>query len=159
ARRSYQLAVLDSFAGTDETVRAARRAWRELGSARRLCDGLTRDFAAARARLDELRALVADTDGLVPGLHDELRAERARIRHVTALAAGAAAAVAPLAPEDDAGAADLAAAAERAVAPLERLAPELAAVGRALRTAGLSLRETASELRVFLASLEAEPDR
>ena len=31
ARPSYQLAVLDSFAGTAETAREARRAWRELG--------------------------------------------------------------------------------------------------------------------------------
>ena len=66
ARPSYQLAVLDSFAGTAETVREARRAWRELGSARRLHDELTRDSAAAQARLDELRALVADTDGPRP---------------------------------------------------------------------------------------------
>ena len=39
------------------------RAWRELLSARRLHDELTRAAAAAQARLDELRALVADTDG------------------------------------------------------------------------------------------------
>src|SRR3954447_12371904 len=35
ARPSYQLAVLDAFAGTGETVREARRAWRELTAARR----------------------------------------------------------------------------------------------------------------------------
>jgi DNA repair protein RecN (Recombination protein N) len=45
------------------------------------------------------------------------------------------------------------------VAPLERLAPELAAAGGALRDVELQLRETASELRAFLASLEAEPGR
>ncbi len=49
--------------------------------------------------------------------------------------------------------------AERSVAPVERLAPELQAAGDALRQAGLQLRETASDLRAFLASLEAEPGR
>ncbi len=34
ARPGYQLAVLDSFAGSREAARAARRAWRELASAR-----------------------------------------------------------------------------------------------------------------------------
>jgi DNA repair protein RecN (Recombination protein N) len=158
-RPSYQLAVLDSFAETGETVRASRRAWRELQAARRADDELTRDAAAAQARLDELAALAADTEGLESGREDELRAERERLRHVTELAAGAAAAIASLTGEDDAGAADLAATAERAVAPLEQLAPELAAAGDALRSAELSLRETASELRAFLDSLEAEPGR
>ena len=30
ARPSYQLGVLDTYAGTTDTARAARRAWREL---------------------------------------------------------------------------------------------------------------------------------
>ena len=45
------------------------------------------------------------------------------------------------------------------MAPLEHLAPELQAAGEALRQAELQLRETASELRSFLLSLEAEPGR
>ena len=159
ARPSYQLAVLDSFADTVDTVQAARLAWRELQAARRTHEELTRDAAAGQARLDELAALAADTEGLEPGREDELRAERERLRHVTELAAGAAAAIAALSGEDDAGAADLVATAERAVAPLEQLATELAAAGDSLRSAELSLRETASELRGFLDSLEAEPGR
>ncbi|MCW2963745.1 MAG: repair protein RecN, partial [Actinomycetia bacterium] len=55
--------------------------------------------------------------------------------------------------------ADLTGAAERAVAPLERLAPELQAAGDALRQAELQLRETASDLHAFLHSLQAEPGR
>ena len=50
-------------------------------------------------------------------------------------------------------------AAERLIAPLEQLAPELAAAGSTLREAELALRETVHELRAFLASLEAEPGR
>src|SRR4051794_7067242 len=157
AKPAYQRSVLDAFAGVD--VRAAQRAWRELQSARRAHDELTRDAAAVQARLDELRRLAEDTDGLDPGREDELRAERERLRHVTELADAAAAAITALSPEDGDGAADLAGAAERAVAPVERLAPELEAAGDALRQAELQLRETASELRGFLASLEAEPGR
>ncbi len=160
AQPSYQLAVLDSFAGSGETARAARRAWRELSSARRLQAELTRDATAAQDRLEELQALVADTEGIERGHEDDLRAERERLRHLTELAAGAGAAVAALTGEDDGGAAaDLTGLAEREIAPLERLAPELATAGEALRSAELALREIASDLRSFLDSLEAEPGR
>src|SRR6185437_11852117 len=123
---SYQLATLDSFAGAGDTAREARRAWRALQSSRRIHDELTRDAVAARERLEGLAALVADTEGLVAGREEELRAERELLRHVAELATGSAAAIAALAGDEDSGAADLTAQAERAVAPLERLAPELA---------------------------------
>ena len=157
ARASYQRAVLDAFANLDTA--AATRAWRELQAARRLHDELTRDAASAQARLDELRLLAADTDNREPDREDELRAVRERLRHVTELAQAAATAAAALSPEDGDGASDLVATAERAVAPVERLAPELAAAGDALRQAELQLRETSSDLMSFLASLEAEPGR
>jgi DNA repair protein RecN (Recombination protein N) len=161
ARPAYQLDVLDAFAGDDQQRRRSqvRTAWRELSAARRRHEELTQDAAAAEARLDELRALVEDTSGFELGTEDELRAERGRLRHVTELAEGAAAAGEALAPDDGEGAAGLVAVAERAVAPLERLAPELEHAGNELRDVELRLRETASELRAFLASLEAEPDR
>src|SRR5437764_26758 len=114
--------------------------------------GAAGDEAYVEAEFDSI-----DDDLL--GALDELRAERERLRHVTDLADGAAAAANALSPEDGEGASDLTAAAERAVAPLERLAPELQAAGDALRQAELQLRETASDLRAFLASLEAEPGR
>jgi len=158
-RPGYQLATLDAYAGVTDTVREARLAWRGLQAARRAHDDLTRDAAAARERLDRLAALVADTEQLERGREDELRGERERLRHVTELASGSAAAVAALAGDEERGAADLVAEAEGAVAPLERLAPELAAAGESLRAAALSLRETASELRSFLDALEAEPGR
>jgi DNA repair protein RecN (Recombination protein N) len=161
ARPAYQLDVLDAFAGDEQQRRRSelRMAWRELAAARRRHDELTQDAAAAEARLAELRALVEDTEGLETTTEDELRAERERLRHVTELAEGVAAAGEALAPDDGDGAAGLAATAERAVAPLEGLAPELERAGNELRDVELRLRETASELRAFLASLEAEPDR
>jgi DNA repair protein RecN (Recombination protein N) len=157
ARPAYQRGVLDAFAGLDTAV--AGRAWRELQAARRLHDELTRDAATARARLDELRLVALDTEPLEAGREDELRLERERLRHVTELAQAAANAAGALSPDDGDGASDFVAAAEGAVAPLERLAPELAAAGDTLRQVEVQLRETASDLKSFLASLEAEPGR
>ncbi|MFZ1879114.1 MAG: AAA family ATPase, partial [Gaiellaceae bacterium] len=127
ARTAYQRAVLDAFAGVD--VRGAQGAWRELQAAQRAHDELTRDADAARSRLDELRALVDDTAGLEAGDEDRLRAERERLRHLSELVEGASAATEALTPDEGVGASDLVGAAERAVASLERLAPELAAAG------------------------------
>jgi len=161
ARPSYQLDVLDAFVGDEQLRRRteSRLAWRELTAARRRNEEVQAGAAATEARLAELRALVEDTAGLEPDDEESLRAERERLRHVTELAEGAAAAAEALSPEEGEGAAGLVAGAERAVAPLERLAPELARAGDELRDAELRLRETASELRGFLTTLEAEPRR
>jgi DNA repair protein RecN (Recombination protein N) len=161
ARPAYQLDVLDSFAGDEQLRRRAalRKAWRELGRARRRFDEVARDSAEAEARLGELQALVEDVHGFEEHTEAELLAERERLRHVTELAEGASAAAEALAPDDGEGAAGLAAQAEHAIAPLERIAPELARAGAELRDAGVLLQETAAELRSFLAGLEAEPGR
>ncbi len=161
ARPSYQLDLLDAFAGEEQAKRRSelRLAWRELGTARRRHEELTQGAAAAEARLAELRALVEDTGALEPDTESSLRAERERLRHVTELAAAASAAGDALSPDEGEGAAGLVALAERSLAPLERLAPELERAGNELRDVELRLRETASDLNAFLASLEAEPDR
>jgi DNA repair protein RecN (Recombination protein N) len=157
ARPSYQLELLDRFAGVDR--QPMRAAWRELQAARKRHEELTANAAFAEARIAELRALVEDTAGMDEGDEERLRGDRERLRHVSELAEAASAAAEALAPEDGEGAAGLVAVAERAVAPLERLAPELQRAGDELRDVELRLRETASELSSFLASLEAEPGR
>jgi DNA repair protein RecN (Recombination protein N) len=161
ARPAYQLDVLDSFAGDEHLRRRAalRQAWRDLAAARKRVDEIARNSAAAEARLGELQALVEDTEGFEAGTEAELLAERERLRHLTELAEGTAAAAEALAPDEGEGAAGLAAQAERAIAPLERIAPELAHAGGELRDMGVRLRETAAELRSFLTGLEAEPGR
>ena len=161
ARPAYQLEVLDSFAGEEQLRRRAalRTAWRELAAARRRHDEVTQDAAAAEARLTELQALVEDTKGFEPGTEASLLAQRERLRHLTELAEGAGAAAEELSPDEGDGAALLAARAERAIAPLERLAPELAAAATELRDVGARLTDVAAELRSFLDSLEAEPGR
>ena len=161
ARASYQLGVLDAYAGEQQLRRRteARLAWRELAAARNRHTELQAGADAEAARLTGLRALVEDTEGMEHGAEESLRDERERLRHVSELAHAAAAAANALAPDEGDGAAGLTAAAERAVAPLERLAPELARVGDELRDVELRLRDTASELRSFLTLLEAEPGR
>jgi DNA repair protein RecN (Recombination protein N) len=161
ARPSYQLSVLDAFCGEEQLRRRAeaRLAWRELAAARRRHEELAKGAAAAEARLAELRALVEDTEGMEAGDEDRLHDERERLRHLTELVEGASTAAESLDPDDGEGAAALTAAAERSLAPVERLAPELRQAADELRDAELRLREAASALRSFLAALEADPQR
>jgi DNA repair protein RecN (Recombination protein N) len=159
ARPAFQLDVLDSFCGPGqlERRREARDAWRELGAARRRHEELARDADGAAARIAELEQLVEATEGLEPGEEDDLRAQRERLLHVSELGTGVADAAAALAPEDGDGAVSLAARAERSLAPIERLAPELGAAAAELRDVALRLREVGSDLHAFLASLDADP--
>src|SRR5919201_469931 len=100
-RASYQLAVLDAFCGEEQLRRRAetRQAWKELQAARRRLD----EIGDVEARRRELRALVKDAEGLGAAGEEALRAERERLRHVTELAHGAAAAADALAPDDGDG--------------------------------------------------------
>jgi DNA repair protein RecN (Recombination protein N) len=161
ARPSYQLDVLDAFVGEEQLrLRAQlRAAWRELGAARRRHDELSGGAAAEEARLAELRALVEDTDALTEDAEASLLAERERLRHVTELADAAGRAVAALAPEEGEGATALVGGAERSLAEVAGIAPELEVAAGELRDTELRLNETTLELRRFLDSLEAEPDR
>jgi DNA repair protein RecN (Recombination protein N) len=159
ARPAFQLDVLDAFCGEEqlERRRAARLAWRELVAARRRHDELTRDSDAVAFRLAELQALVDATAGMSPGDEEELLARRERLRHVEELAEAATDAAAAVAPDEGDGAAALAARAERALAPFERIAPELGPSAEELRDLTVRLREVGSDLHRFAASLEAEP--
>jgi DNA repair protein RecN (Recombination protein N) len=76
---------------------------------------------------------------------------------VSELGSATAQAANAIAPDEGEGAASLAAQAERSIAPLERLAPELAASATELREIGVRLHEVGSDLHRFLASLEADP--
>jgi DNA repair protein RecN (Recombination protein N) len=159
ARPSFQLDVLDAFCGAEqlERRRDATLAWRELKASERRYDELTRDAGAAAARLAELEALVEGTESMGPDDERTLRARRERLRHVEELAEGASSAAEAIAPEDGDGAASLTGRAERALAPLERIAPEVGAAAEELRDIMVRLREVGSDLHGFAASLDAEP--
>jgi DNA repair protein RecN (Recombination protein N) len=126
-RPGFQLDVLDAFCGQEQVER------------RREALGAWRELAAARRR------------------HEELKAQRERLRHVAELEEAAAAATEAISPEEGDGAASLAVRAERALAPLERIAPELGAAASELRDVAVRLREVGSDLHAFLASLDADP--
>ncbi len=163
ARPAHQLDVLDAFAG-EEQLRRRREsaaAWRELRACRRRHDELARSAVDRASLRGELEALVAASEGLELGSEEQLRAERDRLRNATLLAEAAAVAAETLAPElgESDGAADLAARAERALQPVADLVPELAEAASDIADLSARLRDTASALRGFLDSLEAEPGR
>jgi DNA repair protein RecN (Recombination protein N) len=163
ARPAHQLDVLDAFVGEEQLRRRVelQRAWRELLAARRRCEELAGAAANRAQRLAELGELVARTEGMEAGDEERLLAERSRLRHVTELAEAAAAGIEALDPEqaDAPGAAERVAEAVRALEAAAELAPELAEVAADLGEAEIRVREGASSLRGFLASLEAEPGR
>jgi DNA repair protein RecN (Recombination protein N) len=163
ARPSHQLELLDAFAGEEQQRRRAEAAaaWRALVGARRALEEAGRDAGRWASRLGELRALVEATKGLEAGDEERLRAERERLRNAGALAEAAVAAAEALAPEfaDGPGAAGLAAAAAAALRPVAETAAELGRLADDVLDASERLRDAASELRGFLALLEAEPGR
>ncbi len=163
ARPAHQLDVLDAFVGEEQLRRRGelQRAWRELLAAGRRRDELASAAAGRAQRLEELAELVARTEGMEAGRDERLLAERERLRHVSELAEAAAAGAEALAPEqvDSAGAAERVAEAVRALEAVAPHAPELVDVAADLGEAEIRVREGASTLRAFLASLEAEPGR
>ena len=163
ARPSHQLDVLDAFVGEEQLRRRAelQRAWSGLVAARRRRDELAGAAAGRAQRLEELAEIVARTEGIDAGDEDRLLAERGRLRHVTELADAGTAGAEALDPEQEGspGAAARVAEAARALHSVAALAPELAEVAAELDEAEIRVREGASTLRAFLASLEAEPGR
>jgi DNA repair protein RecN (Recombination protein N) len=163
ARRSFQLDVLDAYAGEAQLRRREEhgRAWRELVAARRSLDELVNAETGREERLQELQELVERTSGLEVDTEERLRSQRERLLHVTELGEAAAGAGEALAAEhsDKEGAGELVARAAAQLAPVSPLAPELAEAYGELGDAELRIREVAASLRGFLASLEAEPGR
>jgi len=163
ARRSFQLDVLDAYAGEVQLRRREEhgRAWRELVAARRSLDELVNAETGREERLLELQELVNRTSGLEVDTEARLRSERERLLHVTELGEAAAGAGEALAPDhsDKEGAGELVARAAAQLAPVSPLAPELAEAYGELGDAEVRIREVAASLRGFLTSLEAEPGR
>jgi DNA repair protein RecN (Recombination protein N) len=161
AKPSYQLDTLDAFCGSEQQARRAeaRTAWRALVVARRRRDELARDADGIAARLADLRLLVHETEEFEAGEEEGLRLERDRLLHVTELAEALAAAAQALSPDDGDGAASLASAAERSLAAVASLEPELGRLAGELHELALRLREAGSDVRGSLASLEADPGR
>lgn len=161
ARSSFQLGLLDAYAGDEQLRRRAEhaRAWRELQTARKRRNELAAAAADRAGRIEELRELAARTEGLDAASEERLLAERLRLRHSVDLAAAAAGAADALAPDQGDGAAELAAKAGQSLAGVTALEPKLATVAEELADAEVRLRDAASSLRAYLDALEAEPNR
>jgi DNA repair protein RecN (Recombination protein N) len=157
-----QLAALDAYAGTGPAAERLRVLRRRLRAAERALTAARERREAAereRAELEELVAAVEEA-ALDPAEEGALLAERERLRHMGALAEGAARAAAALSGDDaELGAVGLVGTALGAVAPLAEVDPGLGPPAEELAAAEGALQETLLGLRRYLDGLEAEPGR
>jgi DNA repair protein RecN (Recombination protein N) len=161
---SAQLDLLDGFCGD---AHLALRG--EVAAAHARVRGLRgeldelRDRAGTRDRdLDLLRFELAEIDAVGPTVeeHDALTAERGRLREVDGLRAAAAAGAEALAPADgDGGAAQMVAEAERLAGAVDGADPELDALAERLRGLRLEAEDLGGELRRYLETIDADPQR
>lgn len=158
-----QLAILDAFAGGQVQARAG-----ELAGLRRQLRMLQAQLTAVRARRDTaereraaLEDLVAAVDaaGLDLAEEDLLRQERGRLLHADRLVQAASTAAESLAPESGDGAVDRIGIAVHAVDGVREIDPRLAEVASSLTALQANAQDVASELRGYLADLDAEPGR
>ena len=161
---SAQLEVLDAFCGGAQLANRAK-------------------YAAAHARVRELRAELAELRGragnrerdldllifeigeieaLAPdeAKKAELLADRDRLRHLEGLRAASAGGAEALAPETDApGASTLLAEAERLAATVAGVDPKLDGLAERLQALRVEAEDLAGELRRYESGLDAEPGR
>jgi DNA repair protein RecN (Recombination protein N) len=164
ALTSAQGEILDSFAGPEHLeLRAAYRVTHQrFQAARRELQSLREREGARERDLDLLRFELAEIEELAPGPSEgeELAAERDRLRGVEGLREASAAATLLLAGgEEGGGAASLLAEAESALRGPTGVDPELDGLRNRLGGAGLELSDLAAELRAYLDSLQADPER
>ncbi len=164
ALTSAQGEILDSFAGPEHLeLRAAYRvAHQRFQAARRELQSLREREGARERDLDLLRFELAEIEELAPGPSEgeELAAQRDRLRGVEGLREASAAATLLLAGgEEGGGAASLLAEAESALRGPTGVDPELDGLRNRLGGAGLELSDLAAELRAYLDSLQADPER
>ncbi len=164
ALTSAQGEILDSFAGPEHLeLRAAYRvAHQRFQAARRELQSLREREGARERDLDLLRFELAEIEELAPGPSEgeELAAQRDRLRGVEGLREASAAATLLLAGgEEGGGAASLLAEAESALRGPTGVDPELDGLRNRLAGAGLELSDLAAELRAYLDSLQADPER
>ncbi len=161
---SAQLEILDAFCGA-EHLAARKRFAHDFARARELeaeLDAVRGRIGARERDLDLLEFEIAEIDAIAPTEAEEaeLERERARLGAVESLRAAAATATAALDPADD----DNGAVARMATAgaQLERAAAAddaLGALASRFTSLTLELQDVAGDLRAYLDSLEADPQR
>jgi DNA repair protein RecN (Recombination protein N) len=161
ARSAYQLDLLDSYIGRSQSElrHGTADAWAALTAARRTHDEIGRDHEAAQLRFEGMRMLVEAASSFLPGEDAELYAELQLLSASHDLLAAADRAVSCVSPEDGAGSADQAAQAAQALDAFAGFAPELDQAAQGFREAELLLRDHASELHRYVATVSANPAR
>lgn len=163
ASSAHQLSLLDAFVGEAHLDRLAATAvaWRELRDAQRQRDAVAAASDELEARRAELEQLATATDALMPDTERSLAAERERLRRASDLAAAAGEAVELLSPEgiEQHRAAELIAQAAKRLGEVEGIDPTLDTTRSELSSSEAIVREAASALRSFLASLHGDPMR
>jgi DNA repair protein RecN (Recombination protein N) len=161
---SAQLETLDGFAGERHLER--RRAYREANAeVIRQERELERIRDREGARVRDLDLLRYELDEIVEARSDaeeeaELATERDRLRHAESLREAAAAALAAVSGDGEAGgAAEVMGSAEAALAAGEGVDPALDKLAQAAKGLRMELQELAGELRGYAESIEAEPGR
>jgi DNA repair protein RecN (Recombination protein N) len=164
ALASAQLEVLDSFCGGAQADRRARcaAAHAEARVQRAKLSELA-ELAGARDReLDLLEFELGEIEAAEPreGEIDDLTAERDRLRHLEGLRAGALGAAEAIAPESaEAGISVLLAEAERGLAAVDGVDPELDQLSERLRALRLEAHDLAGDLRRYEETVEAPAGR
>jgi len=153
-------AALDAFAGLGDDVAAVGRLHAQASGCRRELDELRRAAQEREARLDYLRFQLEEIEafGPRPQEDEELRAERARLRHAGRLLEGCARSVSDLYEHDDAVVGRLGATQSR-LEELALLDPALTAALDSLAEATIAVEEAAAVLRDYQGHLELDPER
>jgi DNA repair protein RecN (Recombination protein N) len=163
-RPAEQRAALDRFAGPEHEKLLA--AYREVyGQWRAASDRLEERRRSAQARRQEaelLRLGLAEVERVdpQPGEDEALRAEAQRLEHAEGLRTAAATAYQAIAGGDDAqDATTLLGTARRTLEAQAGVDPRLAELAERLEAAVAQVTDVAAELRSYLDSLDADPDR
>lgn len=161
AKPFYQLDLLDAYIGEKQLLlrEGAANDWKKLVQVKRQRDEVAKNEEAAKMQIEELNLLVEQTRTFSPGEEQQLKRELDRISRMRELVDAVSGAAALLVPEEDDGAADQTAAAQRLLAPVKELSGELEEVASELAAAETVLREAASTLHLFLSSNDADPRR
>jgi DNA repair protein RecN (Recombination protein N) len=160
---SAQAEVLDSFAGGEHLrLRAEyREAHQRVLAVRRELEMLREREGARERDLDLLRFELAEIEELAPDPDEQvaLAAERDRLQGVEGLRGAASAASLALTGEEEGAAAALLAEADAALARPAGVDPDLDALRARVTAISLELSDLGSELRGYLESLQADPER
>ena len=157
-----QLEILDGFCGDAHLARRAKAA-AAYGAARdeRGAMEQLRELAGAREReLDLLSYELAEIEAAEPAEDEaiELRSERERLRHLSALR-GASLGAAETVAADEAGVGALLAAAGRGLDAVQGIDPGLDALSERWQALAIEADDVAAELRGYAERLDAEPGR